>query len=244
MIDVYTWPTSNGHKIHIMLEETGLKYAIHPINIQDGDQFKPAFLKISPNNKMPAIVDRDGPGGRNIPVFETGAILIYLANKTGTFMPDMVQDPQGYYDVMQWLMFQVSCVGPMLGQAHHFNAYARERFAAEQIDYGRNRYVNEANRIYGVIDRRLKRRQWIAGDQYSIADIAIFPWLRDPVKQGVDITAYPEVERWRRTIWHRPAVIRALDTLKERARRGSISDRHWEVMFGATQHGQGGATVE
>jgi GSH-dependent disulfide-bond oxidoreductase len=244
MIDVYTWPTPNGHKVHIMLYETGLEHAIHPINIQEGDQFKPEFLEISPNNKMPAIIDRNGPGGREISVFESGAILVYLANKTGRFLPDLATDPHGYYDVLQWLMFQMGGVGPMLGQAHHFNAYAPDRFPAEQIDYGRNRYINEANRIYGVIDRRLQGRDWIAAGQYSIADMAIFPWLRDPAKQGVDITDYPEVERWRQKIWQRPRVIEALEVLKDRGRRGPISDKQWEIMYGATQRKQGGAAAE
>jgi GST-like protein len=243
MIDCYTWPTPNGHKVHIMLEECGLDYAVHPINIQEGDQFKPDFLKISPNNKMPAIIDRDGPNGQEISVFETGAILVYLGNKTGKFLPSLAEEPHAYYDVLQWLMFQMGGVGPMLGQSHHFNAYAPDREPEERIAYGRARYINEANRLYGVMDRRLKGREWFAADRYTIADMAIFPWLRDPAKQGVDIAEFPEVDRWRMKIWERPAVIRALEVLKDRGRRGPMSDKQWEMMYGATQRNQGGAAA-
>ena len=184
MIDVYTWPTPNGHKVHIMLHETELEHNIHPINIQSGDQFEPEFLKISPNNKMPAIVDQDGPDGKSISVFESAAILLYLAEKTHRFMP---QEAHARVDVWQWLMFQMGTVGPMLGQAHHFNAYAPERIEREKIQYGIDRYVNESNRVYGVMDRRLQEAEWIAAGEYTIADMAIMPWLRNPDKQGVDI---------------------------------------------------------
>ena len=237
MIDLYTWPTPNGHKVHIMLEETGLPYTVHPINIQAGDQFKPDFLKISPNNKMPAMVDRDGPGGKPISVFESGAILIYLANKTGRFFP---KDEHKRYDALQWLMFQMASVGPMLGQAHHFHAYAPERFPREKLQYGIDRYVNEANRIYGVIDRQLKGKDWIAAGEYTIADMAIFPWLRDPAKQGVDIAKFPDVQRWRDKIWKRPQVEKALETLAENRRVSNAhSDKAWEIMYGKTQSTQG-----
>ncbi|MEZ5590009.1 MAG: glutathione S-transferase N-terminal domain-containing protein [Gammaproteobacteria bacterium] len=239
MIDVYTWPTPNGHKVHIMLQETGLEHTIHPINIQNGDQFKPEFLQISPNNKMPAIIDRDGPGGKEIAIFESGAILIYLANKTGRFLP---QEPHQYYDVLQWLMFQMASVGPMLGQAHHFYAYAPERFERERLQYGIDRYTNEANRIYGVIDRRLAEHEWIAADQYTIADMAVMPWLRDPAKQGVEIENYPHLKRWRDTLWARPAVLAALETLAEQRRKSNaMSDKAWEMMYGKAQVTQGKA---
>ncbi len=239
MIECYTWPTPNGHKVHIMLEETGLEWSVHPIDIQEGDQFKPEFLKFSPNNKMPAIIDRDGPGGKEISVFETAAILIYLADKTGQFLP---KDPHKYYDVMQWLMFQMGSVGPMLGQSHHFNAYARERFEIEKIQYGIDRYMNEANRIYGVIDKQLDGKEWIAADEYTIADMAIMPWLRDPAKQGVDIAKFPNLERWRDKIWARPHVIKALETLAEHRRKSNAhSDKAWDIMFGKAQAQQGGA---
>ncbi len=237
MIDVYTWPTPNGHKVHIMLHETGLEHTIHPINIQAGDQFEPEFLEISPNNKMPAIVDRDGPGGEPISVFESAAILVYLANKSGRFLPS---EPHRYYDVLQWLMFQMGSVGPMLGQAHHFNAYAPERFEREKLQYGIDRYVNEANRIYGVIDRRLEGREWIAAEEYTIADMAIMPWVRDPAKQGVDVARYPNLQRWRDAIWARPQVEAALETLAEHRRKSNAhSDEAWEIMYGKTQVRQG-----
>ncbi len=170
MIELYTWPTPNGRKVHIMLEECGLEYNVRAINIDLGDQFDPAFLKINPNNKVPAIVDSDGPGGAPYSLFESGAIMMYLAEKTGKYMPS---DRAGRYDVIQWLMFQMGGVGPMLGQAHHFRRYAPER-----IQYAYDRYTNEASRLYGVIDRRLGESAWLAGADYSIADIATFPWLR------------------------------------------------------------------
>ena len=237
MIDVYTWPTPNGHKVHILLHEAEIEHRIIPINIQQGDQFKPDFLRISPNNKMPAIVDQDGPGGEPISVFESAAILIYLANKTGRFLP---KDERKHYDVLQWLMFQMGSVGPMLGQAHHFHAYAPERVEREKLQYGIDRYVNEGNRIYGVIDRRLADEDWIAAGEYTIADMAIMPWLRDPKKQGIDIAQYPNLERWRDRIWQRPQVVAALETLKDHRRvDNSHSDKAWEIMYGKTQSSQG-----
>ena len=239
MIDIYTWPTPNGHKVHIMLHETGLEHTIHPINIQAGDQFKADFLKISPNNKMPAIVDQDGPGGKPLSIFESGAILIYLGEKTGKFLPS---DQHARFDVMQWLMFQMASVGPMLGQAHHFHAYAPERVERDKLQYGIDRYVNESNRVYGVIERRLEGREWIAADEYTIADMAIMPWLRDPPKQGVDISAFPNVERWRDKIWTRPQVEAALETLADdRRKSNAMSDQAWEIMYGKTQTQQGQA---
>lgn len=237
MIDVYTWPTPNGHKVHILLHEAEVEHNIIPVNIQEGDQFKPDFLRISPNNKMPAIVDPDGPGGGPISVFESAAILIYLAEKTGRFLP---RDERKRYDVLQWLMFQMGSVGPMLGQAHHFHAYAPERVERERLQYGIDRYVNEGNRIYGVIDRRLAGEEWIAAGEYTVADMAIMPWLRDPRKQGIDIAAYPNLERWRDRIWRRPQVAAALDTLKDHIRKdNTFSDKSWEIMYGKTQSSQG-----
>jgi GST-like protein len=237
MIDCYTWPTPNGHKVHIMLEETGLPWTVHAINIQEGDQFKPEFLKISPNNKMPAIVDRDGPGGKEIAVFETGAILIYLAEKTGKFLP---KDAHKRYDVLQWLMWQMGGIGPMLGQAHHFYNYAPQRFPREKLQYGIDRYVNEANRLYGVLEKRLAGREWVAADELTIADIAIFPWLRFPENQGVEIDKYPNVKRWRDKIAARPKVQKALETLKDHRRTGpGYSDKAWELLYGKTQATQG-----
>lgn len=241
MIDCYTWPTPNGHKVHIMLEECGLEWKVHPVNIQEGDQFDPEFLRISPNNKMPAIVDRDGPGGAEISVFETGAILVYLADKTGRFLP---AEPAGRYDALQWLMWQMGGVGPMLGQAHHFYNYAPQRFPRERLQYGIDRYVNEANRLYGVLEKRLAGRDWVAAGEYTIADMAIFPWLRFPENQGVEIDDYPEVKSWRDKVWARPAVGKALETLAESRREGpGYSDKAWEMLYGGTQTRQGGAAA-
>ena len=226
MIDVYSWPTPNGHKIHIMLEECGLPYAVHAIDIGAGDQFTPAFLKISPNNKIPAIVDTDGPDGRPISLFESGAILLYLAGKTGRFLP---VDVRGKYVALEWLMFQMGGVGPMLGQAHHFRLYAPEK-----IEYAFNRYTNEAKRLYGVMDRRLGQVEYFAGG-YSIADIAIFPWTRSHANQGVDLAEYPNVKRWFDAVDGRPAVQRGLKVLADR--RKPITDaKSREALFGAQQY--------
>jgi GST-like protein len=227
MIDVYSWATPNGHKVHIMLEETGLPYEAHPVDIGRGDQFKPEFLKISPNNKIPAIVDRDGPGGKPYALFESGAILIYLAEKTGKLMP---KDARERFDVIQWLMFQMGSIGPMLGQAHHFRGYA-----PEQIPYAVDRYTNEAKRLYGVMDRRLDGRDWFTAD-YSIADIAIFPWLRSWERQGVVLDEFPNVKRWFDAIAGRPAVERGLKVLSDRQRTGPMDEKQKEILFGATQY--------
>ncbi len=227
MIDLYTWPTPNGHKIHIMLEETGLEYTVHPIDISAGDQFEPEFLKISPNNKMPAMVDQDGPGNKPYSLFESGAILMYLAEKTGKFMPSEMRKR---YQVVQWLMFQMGGIGPLLGQAHHFRAYAPEK-----IPYAIDRYTNEANRLYNVLDVRLRDHEYLA-DEYSIADIATFPWLRSYERQGVDLDDYPNVKRWFEIIAQRPAVKRGVEVLADRRRAGPITDEQREVMFGAKQY--------
>jgi GST-like protein len=178
MIEVYSWATPNGHKVHIMLEECGLPYRAVPVDIGRGDQFQADFLAISPNNKIPAIVDPDGPDGQPMSLFESGAILLYLAGKTGRFLP---ADTRGRYQVLQWLMFQMGSVGPMLGQAHHFRIYAPEK-----LPYAIDRYTNEARRLYGVMNRQLAGHRYIAGADYSIADIAIFPWLRSWKNQGID----------------------------------------------------------
>ena len=228
MIDLYTWPTPNGHKVHIMLEETGLPYTVHPIDIQAGDQFKPEFLKISPNNKMPAIVDRDGPGGKPMALAESGAILFYLASKTGKFLPADIRDR---WAVMQWVMFQMGHIGPMLGQAHHFLGYS-----VEKIPYAMERYRNEANRLYGVLDRRLRESEWIACRGYTIADIAIMPWLRSAERQGVNMGEYPNVKRWFDRINERPAVKRGLQVLADRRRTGPLTPEQREVMFGSVQY--------
>ncbi len=227
MIEVYSWPTPNGHKVHIMLEETGLAYRAIPIDIGAGDQFTPQFLAISPNNKIPAIVDPDGPDGAPISLFESGAILIYLAAKTGQLMPASVR---GKYEVLQWLMFQMGSVGPMLGQAHHFRIYAPEK-----IGYAIDRYTNEAKRLYGVMNKRLGQSRYLGGPAYSIADIAVFPWLRSWKNQGIDWNDYPHLKGWFDEIAARPAVQRGVQVLADR-RKPLVDDRAREVLFGATQY--------
>ena len=209
MIDVYSWPTPNGHKIHIMLEECGFKlgrdWQAHPINIGKGDQFGLEFLKISPNNKIPALIDPNGPDGKPIHLMESGAILLYLASKTGKFLP---KSARAKFEVLEWLMFQMGGVGPMLGQAHHFRV-----FAPEQIPYAINRYTNEAKRLYGVMDKRLQTSPFIGGKSYSIADIAIFPWVNSWQKQGIDWADYPTLKTWFDKIAARPAVQRGCTVL-------------------------------
>lgn len=229
MIDLYTWTTPNGHKLHIMLEECGLEYTAHPINIGNGDQFKPEFLEISPNNKIPAMIDREGPGGKPLSLFESGAMLIYLAGKTGRFLPT---DPAAHYETLAWLMFQMASVGPMLGQAHHFNAYAPEAH-----DYAKQRYQNESMRLYGVMDKRLEKTEYLAGNEYTIADIATMPWLRSAQKQGVAMDQYPHVQRWFDAINARPAVQRGLEVLQDIPKTDLANDKKaWEVMFGSAQY--------
>ena len=229
MIELYTWPTPNGHKIHIMLEETGTPYRVHPIDIGAGEQFKPEFLAISPNNKIPAMVDPRGPDGKRFALAESGAMLFCLASKTGMFLPQSVR---GRWQVMQWVMFQMGHVGPMLGQAHHFLQYAPER-----IEYAVNRYRNEATRLYGVVERQLEKSEWVACDEYTIADMAIMPWMRAPERQGVNIDEFPRVKKWRDKIAGRPAVKKALEVLAEprRATPGFTKEQA-EVLFGATQY--------
>ena len=226
-IDVYSWPTPNGHKVHIMLEECGLPYRAIPVNIGAGEQFRPAFLEISPNNKIPAIVDPDGPDGKPISLFESGAILVYLASKTGRFLP---ASDRAKFEVLQWLMFQMGGVGPMLGQAHHFRMYAPEKIA-----YAIDRYTNEARRLYGVIDTRLSNSDWLGGAEYSIADIATFPWLRSWQNQGIVLDEYPHLKRWFETIEARPAVQRGVKVLAD-LRKPITDDKAREVLFGSTQY--------
>ena len=236
MIDVYFWVTPNGYKVTIMLEELGLLYNTIPINIGKGDQFKPEFLKISPNNKIPAMVDHDGPGGKPLAIFESGAILLYLAEKTGKLMPS---DTRGKYDVIQWLMFQMASVGPMLGQAHHFR-----RYAPEKIQYAIDRYTNEARRIYNVIDKRLAEAEYLAGD-YSIADIATFPWITPHNWQGQALEDFPNLKRWYDAINARPAVQRGVavmrDVLEEMRKRQQQQQQQpdkesWNNLFGNRQY--------
>ncbi|GAB3188889.1 glutathione binding-like protein [Hydrogenophaga aquatica] len=231
MIDVYSWPTPNGHKVHIMLEECGQRlgrdWQVHPVNIGAGDQFQPAFLEISPNNKIPAIVDPQGPDGKPISLFESGAILLYLASKYGKLLP---KTDRQKYEVLQWLMFQMGGVGPMLGQTHHFRIYAPEK-----IDYAVNRYTNEARRLYSVMDKRLASSPYLGGRSYSIADIAVFPWLRSWQNQGIDWTDYPHLKAWFDKIAARPAVQRAVQVLAD-ARKPLTDDKSRQVLFGSTQY--------
>jgi len=224
MIDLYYWPTPNGHKITIALEELGLDYTIKPVNIGKGDQFDPAFLAFSPNNRMPAIIDHDTDGAPQT-VFESGAILLYLAEKTDQLIP---QDRRGRIAVHEWLMWQMGGLGPMLGQAHHFNLYAPER-----IPYAMDRYSTEANRLYGVMDRRLDKTAWLAGDSYSIADIAAYPWTRTYERQGVAIEDYPNVQRWRQAMGQRPAVQAGMKAGAElREDLSKLSSDDWNKLFG------------
>ncbi len=231
MIKVYSWATPNGHKIHVMLEECGLRlgrdWEAIPVNIGTGEQFTPEFLAISPNNKIPALVDPDGPDGKPIALFESGAILMYLAAKTGKFMP---KSTRGKYDMLQWLMFQMAGVGPMLGQTHHFRLYAPEK-----VPYAIDRYTNETKRLYGVMDTQLSKTKFIAGAQYTIADIAIFPWLRNWKNQGIDFDQFPHLKAWFDKIAERPAVKRGVEVLQN-LRKPITDDKAREILFGKTQH--------
>src|SRR5262245_25838718 len=229
MIDLQYWTTPNGHKITIFLEETGLPYRIVPVNIGKGDQFKPDFLAISPNNRIPAIVDQEPiGGGAPISMFESGAILLYLAEKTGRFLP---ADPQGRVEVTQWLFWQMAGLGPMAGQNHHFSQYASER-----LPYAINRYVNETNRLYGVLNKRLADRPFVAGKDYSIADMASYPWTVSYERQGQDLNDFPHLKRWFESIRARPATIAAYARVNE-VNPGAgrpMSDAEKKILFGQT----------
>lgn len=227
MITVYSWPTPNGHKVHIMLEECGLPYEVVAVDIGAGEQFAPEFLRISPNNKIPAIVDTEGPDGQAVSLFESGAILLYLAGKTGKLLP---KGDRQRYAVLQWLMFQMGGVGPMLGQAHHFRIYAPDK-----VPYAIQRYTDEAHRLYGVMDRQLADHAYIAGRSYSIADIAIFPWLRSWQNQGIAWADFPHLKAWFDRISARPAVQRGVAVLADR-RKALTDDKAREVLFGAVQY--------
>jgi len=227
MIEVYSWATPNGHKVHIMLEECGLPYRVHPVDIGTGAQFAPEFLAISPNNKIPAITDPDGPDGRPISLFESGAILLYLAGKTGRFLP---AGTAAKYEVLQWLMFQMGGVGPMLGQAHHFRIYAPEK-----IPYAVDRYTNEAKRLYGVMNKRLAKSKYLGGGEYSVADMAVYPWLRSWKNQGIDWNDHPHLRGWFDEIGARPAVQRGCEVLAS-ARKPLVDDKAREALFGSQQY--------
>jgi len=224
MIDLYYWTTPNGHKITIFLEETGLPYTVKPINIGRGEQFDPAFLQVSPNNRIPAIVDRDpADGGEAIPVFESGAILIYLAAKTGRFLP---RETRAWVDVLQWLMWQKAGLGPMAGQNHHFSQYAPEK-----LPYAINRYVKETSRLYAVLNKRLADREFVAGE-YSIADMACYPWTVPHERQGQKLDDFPNLKRWFHAIEERPAVQRAYELAKRVNVNPTVDDQAKKVLFG------------
>lgn len=225
-IDFYYWPTPNGWKVSIFLEETELPYNLIPVDISAGDQFKAEFLEISPNNKMPAIVDPVAPDGQPISLFESGAILLYLADKIGRFIPSNSRDR---YTVVQWLMFQMGGIGPMLGQAHHFRQYA-----PETIPYAIDRYTNETTRLYRVLDRRLSQVEYVGGD-YSIADMAIFPWILPYERQGQNLSDYSNVKRWFDAIYDRPAVQRGLALLSEQRVNPNMDEKAREILFGSRQ---------
>jgi GST-like protein len=226
MIDLYAWPTPNAYKVSIMLEETGLAYNVIPVNIGAGDQFAPEFLKISPNNRMPAIVDHDAPGGA-LSIFESGAILMYLAEKTGRFWPVQVHER---YKVAEWVMWQMGGLGPMLGQAGHFTNYAPEK-----IPYAIERYTNEAKRLFGVLNRQLAGNDFIAGE-YSIADMACYGWALAAERLGVPAEDIPHVIRWRDAMGARPAVVRGMELLAEKRRTpGPMDEKTREIMFGKKQ---------
>ena len=226
MIDLHYWPTPNGRKITIMLEEVGVPYRIVPVDIGRGAQFTPEFLAISPNNRMPAIVDHEPMGGgAPISIFESGAILLYLGEKTGQLLP---KDARGKYEVTQWVMWQMGGLGPMCGQAHHFREYANEK-----IPYAIDRYTNEVNRLYGVLDRRLADREYLAGE-YSIADIAAWPWVVPWKTQGQDLNDFPHVKRWFEAISARPAVERGRAVGRELPRKNPMDDEARKILFGQT----------
>ncbi|MGA8134365.1 MAG: glutathione binding-like protein [Pseudomonas gingeri] len=230
MIELYYWATPNGHKITMFLEEAGLEYRIHPVDIGAGDQFKPEFLAFAPNNRMPAIIDTaPADGGEPITVFESGAILLYLAEKTGQFLP---ADVRGRKTVTEWLFWQMGGLGPMAGQNHHFGLYAPEK-----IPYAINRYVNETNRLYGVLDRRLQGREFIAGEHYSIADMACYPWVAPWQRQQQNIEDFPDLSRWLHAIEQRPATLRAYARGEPYSRRATETEDGKKILFGQTAKG-------
>jgi len=226
MIDLYYWTTPNGHKVTMFLEETGVPYRIIPVKIGAGEQFKPEFLKIAPNNRIPALVDTEPMGGgAPISIFESGAMLLYLAEKTGRFLP---KEAHARYDVIQWLFWQMAGLGPMAGQNHHFKTYAPEK-----LPYAINRYVNETNRLYGVLNKRLADRQFVAGD-YSIADMASYPWVVPYERQGQNLDDFAHLKRWFEAIRARPATVRAYEKAKAINTQTTMSDEAKKILFGQT----------
>ncbi len=226
MIDLYYWPTPNGHKVTLFLEETGMAYAIVPIDIGKGEQFRPDFLRIAPNNRMPAIVDHDpNGGGEAISVFESGAVLLYLAEKTGKFLP---RDLRGRTKALEWLFWQMGGLGPMAGQNHHFSGYAPEK-----IPYAIDRYVKETNRLYGVLDRRLEGRDFVA-DTYSIADMAAYPWIVSHERQGQNLDDFPNLKRWFHAVGERPGTVAAYKKAEGIDRSPTMTDEEKKILFGQT----------
>ncbi|NYZ15749.1 thiol:disulfide oxidoreductase [Azospirillum sp. RWY-5-1] len=227
MIELHYWPTPNGHKITLFLEEAGLDYEIKPVNISAGEQFRPEFLAIAPNNRMPAIIDRaPADGGEPVSVFESGAILVYLAEKTGKFMPG---DLRGRKTVLEWLFWQMGGLGPMAGQNHHFVQYAPER-----IPYAMERYVKETNRLYGVLNKRLEGRAFINGDDYSIADMACYPWIVPHERQQQNLDDFPNLKRWFTAIAERPATVRAYEKGKAVNTQPTVNEESKKILFGQT----------
>lgn len=227
MIELWTWPTPNGQKVHIALEELGLPYRVMPVDIGAGEQFHAEFLAINPNHRIPAIVDPDGPEGP-LKLFESGAILIYLAEKAGRLIPE---GRAARHCCFQWLMFQMGGIGPMFGQWNHFAHYA-----PEEIPYAIERYGREVRRLYGVLDHRLGEAEYLAGDGFTIADIATFPWVRNPERRDIDFAEFPNMARWHDAIAARPAVERGLALLSERTRKGPMTQEQRDNLFGATQY--------
>ena len=231
MITQYTWPTPNGHKVSILIAELGLENEVVAVDINTGHQFAPDFLKISPNNRIPAIVDDDpADGGDPVSVFETGAILVYLAEKEGRFLP-APDDIRGRKAVMEWLMWQMGGLGPMAGQAHHF----RQAMGGVEVPYGIERYSNEVRRLYGVMDNRLAETEWLGGDAYSIADMACWPWARPSRRQGVDKAEFPNVKRWFDAMTARPGVQQGMELLAEKRGSKEMTDASRDLLFGKGQ---------
>ncbi len=228
MIEVWTWPTPNGHKVHIALEELGLPYKVVPINIGKGDQFKPEFLAITPNHRIPAIVDHEGPGGKPLKLFESAAILIYLSEKMGGKL--IPTDPEGRYRCLEWMMFQMGGIGPMFGQYNHFANYA-----VQKIPYAIERYTNEVTRLHRVLEKRLSQADYLAGAEYSMADIITFPWIRNPDRRKINLADYPNLKRWHDTVAARPAVQRGVEVLSAKQRHGLMTEEERDIMFGKTQ---------
>lgn len=228
MIDLYFWPTPNGLKLKLFFEESGLPHNLHPVDIGKGEQFAPGFLKVSPNNKIPALVDHaPADGGGPLSLFESGAMLLYLAEKTGRFLP---ADLRGRANVLQWLFWQVGGLGPMAGQNGHFVVYA-----PETVPYAIERYVKETNRLYGVLDRQLARHAFVAGEEYTIADMACYPWIVPHAPHGQDLGHFPHLQRWFKAVGARPATVRAYEGVEPPyAGRGNISEEERRILFGQT----------